>query len=244
MAKTIGEVNWAAQLWTPAVQQRFDALFAVASRKSLSAWTQVPSEAAEVLILDGAMPMQDDKAFPCVVYVGGDASLQPLGRSSQGWAAHLDVEFTLSDLIDMLDRAAVFLMDWKARQMKAAPLTLQRAMSDLQERGMGCPHRFQLKSWVVLPGAANTAQNLRALALLSRGPIAVQSLSEHSGVELPQLVALLSLPQVQAALRCSPQAVDVSRPQGTTDTTTAAAASITRQWVQKLTGWITRGGRS
>ena len=64
MAKTIGEVNWAAQLWTPAVQQRFDALFAVASRKSLSAWTQVPSEAAEVLILDGAMPMQDDKAFP------------------------------------------------------------------------------------------------------------------------------------------------------------------------------------
>lgn len=246
MAKTIGEVNWAAQLWTPAVQQRFDALFAVASRKSLSAWTQVSSEAAEVLILDGAMlvPAQEEKAPPCVVYVGGDASMQPLGRSSQGWAAHLDVEFTLSDLIDMLDRAAVFLMDWKARQMKAAPLTLQRAMSDLQERGMGCPHRFQLKSWVVLPGAANTAQNLRALALLSRGPIAVQSLSEHSGVELPQLVALLSLPQVQAALRCSLQAVEVSRPQGTTDTTTAAAASITRQWVQKLTGWITRGGRS
>ena len=36
MAKTIGEVSWAAQLWTPAVQQRFEALFAVASRKSLS----------------------------------------------------------------------------------------------------------------------------------------------------------------------------------------------------------------
>ncbi|MDR2296984.1 MAG: hypothetical protein LBE30_01380 [Comamonas sp.] len=242
MAKTVGEVNWAAQLWTPTVQQRFNALFAVASLKSLSAWTQVSSEAAEVLILDGAMPMQDDKAFPCVVYVGGDASMQPLGRSSQGWVAHLDVEFTLSDLIDMLDRAAVFLMDWKARQKEAVPLTLLRAMSDLQEQGMSCLHCFQLKSWVVLPGAANTAQNLRALALLARGPIAVQSLSEHSGVELPQLVSLLSLPQVQAVLRCSPKAIEVSRPQETTNTT--PAASITRQWVQKLTGWLTRGGRS
>ena len=108
---------------------------------------------------------------------------------------------------------------------------------------MGCPHRFQLKSWVVLRGCQHGPEPAR-IGPAFRGPIAVQSLSEHSGVELPQLVALLSLPQVQAALRCSPQAVDVSRPQGTTDTTTAAAASITRQWVQKLTGWITRGGRS
>ena len=118
MAKTIGEVSWAAQLWTPAVQQRFEALFAVASRKSLSGWRQVSSDSAEVLILDGSVPAAapDSKTSPCVVYVGGEASAQPLGRSSQGWAPHLDVEFTLSDLIDMLDRAAVSLMDWKARQ--------------------------------------------------------------------------------------------------------------------------------
>ena len=89
MAKTIGEVSWAAELWTPAVQQRFEALFAVASRKSLSGWRLVPREAAEVLVLDGTVPAlaEDVKKSPCVVYVGGEASEQPLGRSSQGWAA-------------------------------------------------------------------------------------------------------------------------------------------------------------
>ena len=244
MAKTIGEVSWAAQLWTPAVQQRFEALFAVASRKSLSGWRQVSSDSAEVLILDGSVPAAapDSKTSPCVVYVGGEASAQPLGRSSQGWAAHLDVEFTLSDLIDMLDRAAVFLMDWKARQKASVALTLQRAMQDLQEQGLNCPHRFQLKSWVALPGSANTAENMRALALMSRGPIAAQSLSDHSGMEVPQLISLLSLPQVQAVLRCSLKTAEASKSQATKNTT--PATSVTRQWVQKLTGWITRGGRT
>ncbi|WP_218242110.1 hypothetical protein [Comamonas fluminis] len=244
MAKTIGEVSWAAQLWTPAVQQRFEALFAVASRKSLSGWRQVSSDSAEVLILDGSVPTAapDAKTSPCVVYVGGEASAQPLGRSSQGWAAHLDVEFTLSDLIDMLDRAAVFLMDWKARQKAAVVLTLQRAMADLKEQGLNCPHRFQLKSWVALPGSANTAENMRALALMSRGPIAAQSLSDHSGMEVPQLISLLSLPQVQAVLRCSLKTAEASKSQATKNTT--PATSVTRQWVQKLTGWITRGGRT
>ena len=244
MAKTIGEVNWAAQLWTPAVQQRFDALFAVASRKSLSAWTQVPSEAAEVLILDGAMPMQDDKAFPCVVYVGGDASLQPLGRSSQGWAAHLDVEFTLSDLIDMLDRAAVFLMDWRARHRTDAPLSLQRALQELQQQGVDCPHRFQIKSWVALPGSANSAQNLRVLALLARGPIDARSLAEHAGIEMPQLSTLLSLPQIQAVLRCSLRGSEEPSAAQKSIAQKQPAASVTRQWLSKLTGWITRGGRT
>lgn len=244
MAKTIGEVSWAAELWTPAVQQRFEALFAVASRKSLSGWRLVPREAAEVLVLDGTVPAlaEDVKKSPCVVYVGGEASEQPLGRSSQGWAAHLDVEFTLSDLIDMLDRAAVFLMDWKARQKVKVTLTLQSALEELQEQGLDCPHLFQIKSWVALPGAANTAQNTRALALLSRGPIAVQSLSEHSGAELPELISLLSLPQVQAVLRCSLKTAEASKSQATKNTT--PATSVTRQWVQKLTGWITRGGRT
>ena len=244
MAKTIGEVSWAAQLWTPAVQQRFEALFAVASRKSLSGWRQVSRDSAEVLILDGSVPAAapDSKTSPCVVYVGGEASAQPLGRSSQGWAAHLDVEFTLSDLIDMLDRAAVFLMDWKARQKASVALTLQRAMQDLQEQGLNCPHRFQLKSWVALPGSANTAENMRALALMSRGPIAAQSLSDHSGMEVPQLISLLSLPQVQAVLRCSLKTAEASKSQATKNTT--PATSVTRQWVQKLTGWITRGGRT
>lgn len=171
MARTIGEVNLAAELWTPAVQQRFETLFSVAGRKSLSGWRQTPRQAAEVLVIEGFAPVEfkDGASVPCVVYVGGEAALQPLGRSAQGWAAHLDVDFTLSDLIDILDRAAVFLMDWRARQKASVTLTLQRALEDLKHQGLECPHRFQLKSWIALPMGANTAQNMRVLALLSRG---------------------------------------------------------------------------
>ena len=149
MARTVGEVSLATELWTPEVRQRFEQLFAVASRKSLSQWRQVPRTTAEVLVLEGAVSPQkikDGSQAPCVVYVGGEAASQPLGRSAQGWAAHLDVDFTLSDLIDMLDRAAVFLMDWKARQKANTVLTVQRAMADLQQQGFDCPHRFQLRS--------------------------------------------------------------------------------------------------
>ncbi|QXZ08985.1 hypothetical protein KUF54_13165 [Comamonas sp. Y33R10-2] len=245
MARTIGEVSLAAELWTVEVQQRFDSLFAVASRKSLSGWRLVPKQSAEVLVLDGSKPLvaQDEITAPCVVYVGGDASRQPLGRSSQGWAAHLDVDFTLSDLIDILDRSAVFLMDWRARHKPSVILTLSRALDELKQQGFDCVHRFQLRSWVALHGSANTAANMRVLALLSRGPIDAKSMSDHSGMDLSQLLALLSLPQVQTVLRCSigsPQ-VAAAAPKLTK---TQPATSATRQWVSKLTGWITRGGRS
>ena len=245
MARTIGEVNLAAELWTPVVQQRFETLFAVAGRKSLSGWRQTPRLMAEVLVIEGFAPVEfkDGVRVPCVVYVGGEAASQPLGRSAQGWAAHLDVDFTLSDLIDILDRAAVFLMDWRARQKASVTLTLQRALEDLKQQGLECPHRFQIKSWVALPAGVNAAQNLRVLALLSRGPIDARSLTEHSGIELPQLAALLSLPQLQAALQCSLRTQQVQATV-TKSTKTQPATSVTRQWVSKLTGWITRGGRT
>lgn len=245
MARIIGEVSLAVELWTAEVQQRFDSLFAVAARKSLSAWNLVPKHSAEVLVLDGSRPLppQGEITAPCVVYVGGEASGQPLGRSSQGWAAHLDVDFTLSDLIDILDRSAVFLMDWRARHRPSAVLTLSRALDELKQHGFDCVHRFQLRSWVALPASANTAANMRVLALLSRGPIDAKSMSDHSGMDLPQLLALLSLSQVQAVLRCSAgsPAVASAAPKLTK---TQPATSATRQWVSKLTGWITRGGRS
>ena len=244
MAQTLGEVGLAAELWTPAVQQRFDSLFAVAARKSWSLWRLVPRGDAQMLVVDGSQPISagGEKA-PCVLYIGGSAQSQPLGRSSQRWAAHLDVNFTLGDLIDMLDRAAVFLMDWKARQQANNSQSLQKAIGDLQTMGMDCPHRFQIKAWITLPSPYNAAESLRALALLSRGHIDARALCEHSGITTDQAVRLLSLPQVQRVLRVSLQ--------GTSDAQNSSsrsagkqAAPVTRSWVKKLTGWITRGGNA
>ena len=135
------------------------------------------------------------------------------------------MNFTLGDLIDMLDRAAVFLMDWKARQQANNSQSLQKAIGDLQTMGMDCPHRFQIKAWITLPSPYNAA------------------LCEHSGITTDQAVRLLSLPQVQRVLRVSLQ--------GTSDAQNSSsrsagkqAAPVTRSWVKKLTGWITRGGNA
>lgn len=246
MARTIGEVSLAAELWTPAVQQRFEELFAVAARKSLSAWRQVPRHAAEVLVIEGleSLLARAEARAPCVVYLGGEPAMQPLGRSSQGWVVHLDVDFTLSDLIDMLDRAAVFLMDWKARHGAGAPLSLQSALQELQSQGVDCTHCFQIKSWVALPGSANSAQNMRVLALLARGPINARSLAEHAGIEMQQLWTLLSLPQLQSVLSCSQPGSEESAAAAKPSVARQPAAAVTLQWISKLTGWITRGGRT
>ena len=244
MAQTLSEVGLAAEIWTPAVQQRFDSLFAVAARKSLSLWRQVPRGEAQMLVVDGSRPIAagSDKA-PCVLYIVGSAQSQPLGRSSQRWAAHLDVNFTLGDLIDMLDRAAVFLMDWRAKQKANVSQSMEKAMSDLRTMGQDCPHKFQIKAWITLPSPYNSAESLRALALLSRGHIDVQALCEHSGISTEQDVRLLSLPQVQRLLRVSLQS-SAEAQTAPARAASKAAAPVTRSWVKKLTGWITRGGNA
>lgn len=241
----MGEVSLATELWTPAVQQRFDSLFAVAARKSLSIWHQVPKGSAQMLVVDGSMPAsQDVSQTPCVLYIGGAAQNQPLGRTTQRWAAHLDVNFTLGDLIDMLDRAAVFLMDWKLRQQMSGSQSLQQALADLRRMGMDCPHRFQIKAWITLPAPYNTAESLRSLALLARNYIDIRALSEHSGIAFEQALHLLSLPQVQKVLRVSMQGVGSVAPAGAQAPIKNQAAPVTKSWVKRLTGWITRGGNA
>lgn len=72
MARTTDEIGLAAELWSPLLKQRFETLFAVASRKSLRGWRQVPLVSAQVLVVDGSLPVPEAAGWlPCVVYVGG-----------------------------------------------------------------------------------------------------------------------------------------------------------------------------
>jgi general secretion pathway protein F/type IV pilus assembly protein PilC len=82
------------------------------------------------------------------------------------------------------------------------------------------------------------------LALLARGPIDARSLAEHAGIEMPQLSTLLSLPQLQAVLHCSLRGPEQPADARKSSTPRQAATSVTLQWVSKLTGWISRGGRT
>lgn len=246
MTRTMDEIGLAAELWSPSLKQRFEALFAVASRKSLRGWRQVPLVSAQVLVVDGSLPVPEAAVWmPCVVYVGGVPQGQHLERTQQRLATYLDLDFTLSDLIDMLDRAAVFLMDWKVRQQLASSQALERALDLVRQQGEDCRYRFQLKAWVALPAPWNSSECLRALAMLCRGPMDVATLCEHSGMEPAAVADLLRHPRLQGLLECSLRPAredDAAAAQRGRAPVPATAAGLPRQWVQRLAGWIRRGG--
>lgn len=236
MSRTLDEVGLATELWSPAVEQRFQSLFAVAARKSLMAWHEVPAATAQVLVLDGSQPvLASALQAPCVVYVGGAAQRQPLGQSAQRWVAHLNVDFTLSDLIDMLDRAGVFLLDWRARQQAVTHHALERALADVRHQGLECGHRFEIKAWVSLQAPWDSPECTRALALLSRGMIDTMTLCTHSGLAPADAAHFLGDTALRAVLRCELNAPVAPQ---------RKSAPAAPQWLQRLSGWISRGGRA
>ncbi|WP_280188097.1 hypothetical protein [Delftia sp. PS-11] len=232
MSQTKEEIGLAVALRSPLLLQRFETLFADAAARSLRHWRQVPLVSAQVLIVDGQMPEPEAAAWtPCVIYVGG--APQGLGQTPQRWAASLGVDFAAADLVDALDRAAVFLMDWRVRQQLVASQALERALADLQRQGADCMYRFQLSAWVALPAPWNRAECLRALAMLCRGPMDIPALCEHSGISCETAIELLQQPGLRSLLHCSLRSV-----RRRTATTPLPEGGTNRHWVRRLAGWV------
>ncbi|MEJ5030985.1 hypothetical protein [Comamonas sp. MYb69] len=169
-----------AELLTPSSRNRFAPLYGVASRKSVLPWKEVPRERAQLIVLDQGMAdaISSLGKAPCVVCIGQVKTAMLDGAS---WVGRLEADYTLSDLIDMFDRAAVFLLDWDARnkviRQESVQAAAQPAPTTRQE------FRYQLKSWVSVGAPFNTGACIRALALLSREPVSIVQLCLHSGLD-------------------------------------------------------------
>lgn len=216
----------AADLLAPTLYERFVTLFPVASRKSLLAWRQLPSFEAQLLLVDASTATQLGAKAPCAICVGGSF---PEKVPNALWVARLPFDYTLSDLIDVLDRAAVFLMDWRARQRAPVPLpAVPAAREPLVEA------TYQLSAWVSMGAPFHTGDCIRALALLTREPVSVRQLCDHSGVDATTAHALLA---------------ELSR-RGVLRTVTAAPAlvlaphkpRVSGGLVQRLARWVRGGG--
>ena len=178
----------APDLLAPAYLDRFVALFGVAARKSLIEWKRASTGDAQLALLDASSHGEVVPAStPCVIYIGQSASVAEKSRAGR-WVSHLPAEFTVSDLIDALDRAAVFLMDWTARQKMAAAkvsavvdAAAQAAAAHAVEDD--ADDQYQLTSWVSLDAPYNTGACVRAMALLTRAPINLRQLCGHSGLD-------------------------------------------------------------
>lgn len=169
-----------AELLTPNSRHRFEQLYGVASRKSVLPWKEVPRDRAQLIVLDQGMAdaISSLGKAPCVVCIGQVKTAMLDGAI---WVGRLDANYTLSDLIDMFDRAAVFLLDWDARnkvmRKESEQAAAQPAAATPQE------FRYQLKSWVSVGAPFNTGACIRALALLSREPVSIAQLCLHSGLD-------------------------------------------------------------
>ena len=108
------EANLASQLLAPAVHARFSQLLGVAARKSVFAWQDSSVQQAQLVVLDASSSAVVIRPSPpCFLWIGVRTPATSLNGT---WTAYLAPDFTISDLIDVLDRAAVFLMDWRACQ--------------------------------------------------------------------------------------------------------------------------------
>lgn len=241
----------APDLLAPVYQDRFLALFGVAARKSLIEWTRAPAADAQLALLDASSSGDAVPAStPCVIYVGKAAGGAEKSRSER-WVSHLPAEFTVSDLIDALDRAAVFLMDWAVRQRMvaaraaaAATQTQVPAQAGEPSGAMVSDDQFQLTSWVSLDAPYNTGACVRAMALLTRAPINLRQLCGHSGLDVDTARALIASLHRRGVLRHTQhQAAAAAMSSKAAQEQVQRGRPVRVGLIQRLTRWVRVGGR-
>lgn len=227
----------AADLLVPAARERFDKLFSVAGRKSVFQWRTTPHAQADLVLVDGSVqPSALGHVPTCMVSMGEPGSA---AASTSPWQARLPGNYTVADLIDVLDRAAVFLLDWQARQKQQRPAgaagAAGAAVASLASATAESVSLYRLGSWVSMGAPFNTNDCLRALALLAQGAVSARQISEHSGLEPVRTTALLGELQQRGVLVVSSRAeLPASAPPRRASTSPAAAPSL----VRRLSHWL------
>lgn len=227
----------ATSLLRPELRARFFQLFEVAARKSVFLWREAALPLAQVVVLDASSDVSRLQMWPpCVIWVGVE---RPDARGPGVWAGRLALDYTVADLIDVLDRAAVFLLDWKARQRQSPVGATASPVADTSAGPLVTVQstHYRLKEWVFLDPPFDEPGCLRALALLTRQPVTAQQLQQHSGLGTPMVMALLQELARRRVLLSSvgaPVAAPVVR-QG---------AVAPKGFIRRLSRWLRGEGRA
>ncbi|BEU96271.1 MarR family transcriptional regulator [Acidovorax sp. DW039] len=214
------------------LRARFLELFSVASRKSVFAWSEAELSHAKVLVLDSTvMDINLPSWPPCVIWLGE----QPKHFSHNfDWVKLLPQNYTVSELIDILDRAAVFLMDWKGSRIHDSTLAIKGHGTSHAEHTFSV--KYQLMSWISLAPPFDRTEYVRTLALMTREAATLSQLKNHSGLSQDQVRALLMELQKREVLHVSKV---TSPPSGKVDIKSRSSThSSYRRFVQRLSNWI------
>jgi hypothetical protein len=240
----------ASNLLAPALRTRFFELFGVASRKSVFAWQEAVLPQAQVVVLDGSSDLSGLRSWPpCVIWVG---AIPSSWGNFTAWTGRLAQNYTVADLIDVLDRAAVFLLDWKARQhnlvrsvapssafanpgvQPVAPTKSGPASASASAARQSTHYR--LRAWVFLGAPFDSAGCVTALALLTRQPVTVQQLQQHSGQSAAMVIALLQELARRKVLQAS---VPAPAPHAV-----RSAPTVHKGFVRRLSHWLKGASRA
>ena len=173
---------------------------------------------------------------PCVVCLCKTSN--NAAASNAPWQTRLSGDYTVADVIDVLDRAAVFLLDWQARpgaQRSAAAKAASAATAAAPAPTPTAASLYRLGSWVSMGAPFNNHQCLRALALLAQGAVSARQISEHSGLEPARTTALLNELQQRGVLIASAKTAPSAAP---ALHKTAPQPSAGVSLVQRLSRWL------
>ena len=217
-----------AALLPPDIRTRFQSIFKVAERKSVVAWKESTVDDAELLVVDDEPPALPGDGPTCTIFVGPSAMAHTGPQTQMQRRFQLAPDFTVNQLRDTLDRAAVWLLDMRSQsEMHAdeAEAQSQRQAEDTQ---------YKLLRWVTLGPNFSAPGYTRAAALLTREPMSLERLCEYSGLSEVQgrdlLKELKRLGGLQVMERTEKTAAPLPVP-GTTGT----------GFFSKLSRWLRQG---
>jgi len=242
------------EMLTQASHEDFWQKFAAAQTKTVFAWEKTQIFDAEVVLFDHASNITDSGIFPpCVVWVGWEGPPSQVGIE---WAGCLTANYTVAQIVDVLDRAAAFLMDWKARRkviqvitataevpvckrpehsQPTVPDKLQLSVSPTLDTGEGIAPLYRLKAWICLDPPYDTLACTRALALMANEYVSVEQLQTHCDIghgEASELLNELSRRHLLESASDPQRSLEVPEPK------VASSTVAHKSFVRRMTRWL------
>lgn len=171
--------TYSATLLPTTSGERFHALLKAAEPRCVCTWQEMPLGNAELLLLEGEAQTLSAGWPPCLVMIDCPVPLHVAHPSQRIF--HLDADFTVASLLDVLDRAAVWLLQIRSQR----PSRVERAAQMASQR-------YKLRRWVTLGEEWTQREYTLAIALLTREFMAPEMLCNLSGLTKEQMQRLLA----------------------------------------------------
>lgn len=182
MTRRAGAFN--IELLSAKLQERFRSLLSVAEKRTVFTWAEAPLRTAQVVFFEDhqALPAELTPGAPVFLALVGAAGEVAQVRAANKEAFHLELDFRVTQLADLLDRAAVRLLDVRGA-LAATPAAAAETTR---------VESFKLRRWMVLGPPFTTHRHMSAMALVSREAVTIDALCSHTGLAPQEARSLMA----------------------------------------------------